>query len=244
MQGPKSTRIFDLTVQALIIVSLICFSIETLPDLSQTVKDALDWIEFITVIIFSFEYIYRLVTAQDKLRFATSFFGVVDLLAILPFYIASGMDLRSVRAFRLLRLFRILKLARYSRAIRRFHLALRIAKEEVVLFFSATLILLFVSATGIYMFEHEAQPDTFRSVFHSLWWAVATLTTVGYGDIYPITVGGRIFTFFVLLIGLGIVSVPAGLVSAALSKARDIEEHNPIELEVQSEDRTEGRSDD
>ena len=134
MQGPKSTRIFYLTVQALIIVSLICFSIETLPDLSQTVKDALDWIEFITVIIFSFEYIYRLVTAQDKLRFATSFFGVVDLLAILPFYIASGMDLRSVRAFRLLRLFRILKLARYSRAIRRFHLALRIAKEEVVLF--------------------------------------------------------------------------------------------------------------
>ena len=94
------------------------------------------------------------------------------------------------------------------------------------------------------MFEHEAQPDTFRSVFHSLWWAVATLTTVGYGDIYPITVGGRIFTFFVLLIGLGIVSVPAGLVSAALSKARDIEEHNPIELESQSEDRTQDRSDD
>jgi voltage-gated potassium channel len=84
-------------------------------------------------------------------------------------------------------------------------------------------ILLFLAAVGIYYFENQAQPERFRSVFHSLWWAVATLTTVGYGDVYPITAGGRIFTFFVLLIGLGIVSVPAGLVSSALSKAREFE---------------------
>ena len=79
---------------------------------------------------------------------------------------------------------------------------------------------MYLAAVGIYHFEHDAQPGTFQSVFHSLWWAVATLTTVGYGDVYPITVGGRIFTFFILLIGLGVVSVPAGLVASALSKAR------------------------
>jgi len=87
--------------------------------------------------------------------------------------------------------------------------------------------LLYFSAVGIYYFENEAQPDKFASVFHSLWWSVATLTTVGYGDVYPVTVGGKVFTFLVLLIGLGIVSVPAGLVASALSKARAMEDVGP-----------------
>ena len=124
----------------------------------------------------------------------------------------------------MLRLFRIFKLARYSIAVRRFHRAILIAKEEIVLFFFVTVILLYLSAVGIYYFENQAQPEEFKSVFHSLWWSVVTLTTLGYGDVYPITTGGRIFTFVVLLIGLGIVSVPAGIVSAALSKARELEE--------------------
>ncbi|WP_411710902.1 potassium channel family protein [Legionella septentrionalis] len=97
------------------------------------------------------------------------------------------------------------------------------AKEELVLFLSAALIILFLAGVGIYYFENEAQPEVFSSVFHSLWWAVATLTTVGYGDIYPVTVGGKIFTFFVLVIGLGVVAVPAGMVASALSKAREME---------------------
>ena len=95
--------------------------------------------------------------------------------------------------------------------------------EELVLFVAATVVLLFLAAVGIHHFESEAQPDVFTSVFHSLWWAVATLTTVGYGDVYPITAGGRVFTFAVLLVGLGVVSVPAGLVASALSKAREME---------------------
>ncbi|MCH2130522.1 MAG: ion transporter [Pirellulaceae bacterium] len=179
--------------------------------------------EVMSVVIFTVEYVLRIYVVERKLAFVTSFFGIIDLLAILPFYLALGIDLRTVRTFRLLRLFRIFKLARYSRAVQRFHRALQIASEEIVLFFFVTAILLYLAAVGIYYFEHEVQPNAFTSVFHSLWWAVATLTTVGYGDVYPVTVGGRVFTFFVLLIGLGVVSVPAGLVATALSKARELE---------------------
>ena len=162
----------------------------------------------------------RFYTAENKLKFIFSFFGIVDLFAILPFYLSTGLDLRSLRIFRLLRLITILKLFLYSKAIRRFHRALIIAKEELILFGCVAIILLYLSAVGIYYFEHSAQPEQFKSVFHSLWWAVATLTTVGYGDIYPITAGGRVFTFAVLMLGLGIVAVATGLVSSALSQAR------------------------
>ncbi|MHC5135804.1 MAG: ion transporter, partial [Planctomycetota bacterium] len=173
--------------------------------------------------IFSIEYFLRVLVADKKIRFIFSFFGIIDLLAILPFYLRLGIDLRSIRSIRMLRIFRMLKLARYSRAIHRLHRALNIIKQELVLFFATTCILLYLSAAGIYLFENTAQPEAFKSVFHSLWWATITLTTVGYGDIYPVTVGGKIFTFFVLMIGLGIVAVPTGLMASALSKAREEE---------------------
>jgi voltage-gated potassium channel len=219
-------RAFDLTIQVLIILSLVTFSIETLPNLSDDTRRWLSFFEVCTVGIFTIEYFLRIVVADRKLGYIFSFFGIIDLISILPFYIASGVDLRSLRAFRMLRLFRILKLVRYSKAIQRFHRAFLIAREELVLYLFVTLLLLYLSAVGIYYFEHDAQPDLYSSVFHSLWWAVATLTTVGYGDVYPITVGGRIFTFLVLLVGLGVVSVPAGLVASALSKAREMDDEN------------------
>ena len=217
-------RAFDLLLQTLIVLSLISFSIETLPKLSESAQWWLRGFEVFSVIVFSIEYLLRIYVATPRSRYIFSFFGIVDLVAIVPFYLGTGVDMRSIRAFRLLRLFRIFKLTRYSAAVRRFHLALRIAKEEVVLFLCATLILLYLAAVGIYYFESDAQPEQFGSVFHSLWWAVATLTTVGYGDVYPITVGGRMFTFLILLIGLGVVSVPAGLVASALAKARQLED--------------------
>ncbi len=217
-------RAFDLSIQALIVVSLMTFSLETLPNLSPATKRWLYVIEVITVLIFTAEYLLRLLLSDRKVKFAFSFFGVIDLLAIVPFYLAMGIDFRSIRILRFLRLFRAFKMVRYSKAIRRFHRAFVIAREELVLFVIVTLMLLYFSAVGIYYFENEAQPDKFASVFHSLWWSVATLTTVGYGDIYPVTVGGKVFTFIVLLIGLGIVSVPAGLVASALSKARSMED--------------------
>ncbi len=214
-------RVFTFTIQFLIIVSLVTFSIDTLPDLAPATKAALRLIEVVTVIIFSLEYVLRLVVAEKTLKFVFSFYGLVDLAAILPFYIASGLDLRAIRVFRLLRLLRILKLLKYNNAINRFRRAFVIAKEELILFGMVAVILLYLSAVGIYYFENSAQPEQFKSVFHSLWWAVTTLTTVGYGDMYPITAGGRIFTFFVLMIGLGIVAVPTGLIASALSQVRN-----------------------
>ncbi len=216
----KQGRIFDLAIQSIIMMSLVSFSIETLPNLSDKTKEILRVIEIITVGIFTVEYILRLIVADRKLGFIFSFYGLVDLIAILPFYFTSGIDLRSIRTIRMLRLFRAFKLVRYSKAIQRFHCAFMIVREEIALFLFVTILLLFFSAVGIYYFENEAQPDSFSSVFHSLWWAVATLTTVGYGDVYPITTGGKVFTFFILMIGLGIVAVPAGMFASALSKAR------------------------
>lgn len=222
-------RAFALFIQALVIVSLASFSLQTLPDLSDDARQLLGVVEAVTVILFSLEYILRLVVADHRWRYMRSFLGLVDLLAILPFYLSLGVDLRSLRAVRLLRIFRILKLARYGRAAHRFQLALRLVREELILFGCIAAILLYLSAVGIYYFEREAQPDKFASVFHSLWWAVATMTTVGYGDVYPVTVGGRVFTFLVLVVGLGIVAVPSGLFASALSRARTQEEQERTE---------------
>ena len=220
----RAGRAFDLAIQALIVLSLVAFALETLPDLSEPAREALRMAEIVTVVVFTLEYLLRMVVAERPLRFVMSFYGLIDLAAILPFYLATGLDLRSLRAVRLLRLFRILKLARYSVAIRRFGTAFRIAREELVLFLSGSAVLLYLAAVGIYYFEHDAQPEIFTSVFDALWWAISTLTTVGYGDAYPITAGGRAFTAVVLFLGLGVVAVPAGLVASALAEARRLEE--------------------
>lgn len=217
-------RYFDNFIQILILISLVSFAFETLPDNSEVTKRVLWYIEVVSVILFTIEYLLRIYVSRKPFNYIFSFYGIIDLVAILPFYVSKGLDLRFLRVFRVFRVFRSLKLIRYNRAMRRFHLAAKIVKEELVLFLIVTAIFIFITASGIYFFENEAQPDKFSSVFHSLWWAIVTLTTVGYGDVYPITVGGRIFTFFILLIGVGIVTVPAGLVASALSKAREIEE--------------------
>ena len=216
-------RVFDLTIQFLILVSLVSFSVETLPNLSDNAQQILRLVEIVTVAIFSVEYVLRILVADNKLRFIFSFYGLVDLLAILPFYVSRGIDLRSIRVFRLIRLARAFKLLRFSKAVRRFQLAFSKIRTELTLFLLTTIFVLYVSAVGIYYFENPVQPEHFSSIFHSLWWAVSTLTTVGYGDIYPITVGGKIFTFFVLMVGLGLVAVPTGLIASAMTSTLDEE---------------------
>ncbi len=210
-------RIFDLFIQSLIILSLISFSIETLPDLSERTNRILWYLNVFCVTVFTIEYLLRIFLSQKKIKFIFSFYGIIDLFAILPFYITSGIDLRSIRIFRIFRLFRVFKILRYNKAIKRFRDVIATIKEELTLFLVVTLLLLYVSAVGIYYFENSAQPEVFQSVFHSFWWAIVTLTTVGYGDSYPITVGGKIFTSIIVLIGLGIVAVPTGLIASALT---------------------------
>lgn len=133
-------RAFDLFIQALIVLSLITFSVETLPNISDETRALLRTIEVITVSIFTGEYLLRVLVSDRRTGFIFSFYGLVDVAAILPFYLATGLDMRSLRAFRLLRLFRAFKLLRYSKAMNRFHRAFLIAKEELVLFSVVTAI--------------------------------------------------------------------------------------------------------
>lgn len=220
----RKGRIFDRVVEVLIFTSLLGYALDTLPDNSSRFTAVLKWIEFVTVLLFTVEYLLRIYIAKKPFKYIFSFYGIIDLLAILPFYITSSASFTSLRAFRIFRIFRAFKLIRYNKALNRFRHAWRLIKEEVVLFLIVTGIFLFLASAGIYYFENPVQPERFSSIFTSGWWAIVTLTTVGYGDIYPITAGGKIFTFFILMIGVGIVTIPAGLVASALTKARELEE--------------------
>ena len=217
----KSGRMFDLLSQSLILYSLICLSIETLPELPDQLEHFFLINEWVVVVIFTIEYLIRIYVTKNKRKFLLSFYGVIDFIAIIPCYLGLSTDFRSIRALRFIRLIRLFKLARYSKSLERYKRAMNEIKIDLVIFTGVTFILLYLSAVGIYHFEHEAQPEVFRSIFDAMWWALATLTTVGYGDIYPITSGGRFFTFFILMIGLGIVAIPTGIISSALTKSVD-----------------------
>jgi len=216
----KTGRAFDLSIQALILLSLVSFCTETLPNVSPGVRVALHAIELVTVCIFAVEYLIRLAVADQRLGYALSFYGVVDLLAILPFFLNMGLDLLAIRIVRVARLLRIFKFLRYTRALDRFRRAAIEAREELLLYLAATCVLMFIASVGIYYCEHQAQPERFASVFDAMWWTVATFTTVGFGDIYPITVGGKVFTFVILMLGLGLVAVPSAILASALTKVR------------------------
>lgn len=217
-------RFFDLFIQATILVALVAYSLETLPSINDAQRALLAAVEAISILIFTGEYLLRVWVAKRRWAYIFSFYGVVDFLAIAPFYLAIGIDLRSLRAVRLLRIFSIFKLMRFSKAIKRIGTAFSLARVELVLYLSFSCVVIFLAGVGIYQFENAVQPEKFSSIPMSLWWAVVTLTTVGYGDMLPITAGGRLFTVLVLLVGLGLVAVPAGIISSALSAARQLEE--------------------
>ena len=213
-------RRFDLCIQLLIFYSLICLTIETLPNLPKRQLAFFHYNEIALVAIFTIEFLMRLWVSDDKLKYLRSPYALIDIAAILPFYIGLGTDMRALRALRFIRLIRILKIARYAKSLDRYYKAFHEIKVDLVLFTAVTLLLLYISSVGIYHFEHAAQPEVFKSIFDGMWWSVATLTTVGYGDIYPITMGGKLFTFVILMLGLGAVAVPTGLVATALTNAR------------------------
>lgn len=210
----------------LIVFSVLSAGIATFPNLPAWVNNLLFYTGVVIVVIFTIEYLLRLITAPHVFSYVRSVYGIIDLLAIAPFYlglvfIGIGLDFRMVRMLRLFRLLPLLKLARYNRAAERFAAAWRDVKEEIVIFSIVAVAVLYICALIIYYFEHQAQPEAFASVFDALWWAAITLTTVGYGDIYPVTPLGRVFTVLMLFIALGIIAVPTGLVASALTSAEN-----------------------
>ncbi len=178
----------------------------------------IDDIAYGAVIFFGVEYIVRLATAPNKREYAFSFFGIVDLIAVLA-GLAALPQFAFLRLLRVLQIVRLLKLARYSSALATLAKSFGSMRDEIVMFLNVTGLLIFMAAFGVYHFEHEAQPEQFSHLGDALWWAVATLTTVGYGDIYPVTIGGKIMTAIVVLCGLGIVAAPAGIVATAMATA-------------------------
>ncbi len=218
LNSPAGRR-FALFIQTLIFLSLVSVSLETLPELPRRWRYLLDAFDLMVILVFTVEYLLRIWVARRPLRFIFSFYGLIDLAVIAPFWVM-GADIRALRAFRLLRLVRVLKLARYSRSLNHFWHAWRLVRADIQMFAGFVAIFLYLSALGIWHFEHEAQPEAFASVFDALWWAVVTLTTVGYGDLYPVTAGGRLFTMLVVLLGIGLVAVPSGLLASAFQEVR------------------------
>ncbi len=224
----RAGRAFDTVVLTVIVGGLAVEGVATLEGLSPRTGQVLFLASTAVTSLFVIEYALRLVTAPKRWRYMTSFYGIVDLAAILPTLL--GLDLRALRAFRLFRLLRLLKITR-ARALNRFGKALWTVKDEGLIFLFTTAVVLYLAAAGIYYFEHEAQPETFGSIPESLRWAVTTLTTVGYGDAYPVTAGGRGFTAVILLCGMAIVAAPAGLVAAALTRAGRTDKSSGVETD-------------
>jgi len=152
---------------------------------------------------------------KGRLRFACKFMSLVDLVSFLPFYLPFiGMDLRHVRILRLLRIFRVLKIGRYFESLKSLRNVFRSKKDELLLTGGFMLLLLIISSCVMYYFENPVQPEKFSSIPATMWWAIATLTTVGYGDIYPVTVGGKIFAGIISILGIGMFALPTGIIGS------------------------------
>lgn len=223
----KGNKLVDNLLIILIVVNIISIILESFDSLNHQYYSIFYSIEVVTVVIFSIEYVLRLWTANLKyptagrvnarVRFMFSVMGLVDLLAVLPFYLPFliTIDLRFVRMLRLIRLLRIFKLKRYSKAFQLVSTVFEKKQSELTITAFVTIILLLFSSTLMYSVEHEAQPDKFPDIVSTLWWAVATLTTVGYGDVYPITIWGKLVAGVVAILGIGLVALPTGILSAS-----------------------------
>ncbi|MCH8327192.1 MAG: ion transporter [Candidatus Marinimicrobia bacterium] len=208
----------------------------TVPSMALAYGRFFKLFELFSITIFSVEYLLRVWTCTENERYSGSIMGrlryiltpmaLIDLVAILPFYLPLIMpvDLRFLRALRILRIFRLLKFARYSRAVRIFGRVIHEKKEELVISLSAILVALVLIASLMYYLEKDIQPEAFGSIPAALWWGVVSLTTVGYGDVYPITPLGKIFGGMVALLGIGVFALPAGIIASGFAQATQAEE--------------------
>ena len=218
------SRACDYVIVTTILINLAILVINTF-DFSRNIQVYLNIVEAVTVVIFIVEYVLRIVTAdylypkrgpiESRFYFIFSLEGLIDLLALLPYFLL--MLPAGIVAFRILRVFRVFHLFRINAQYDSFNVVLdvlRDKKEQILSSVILIFILMLASSVAIYSLEHEAQPEAFSNAFSGMWWSVSTLLTVGYGDIYPITIAGRIFTIITAFLGVGMVAIPTGIISA------------------------------
>lgn len=210
----------------LIVVNLAAVVLETVEPYRAAAAWLFTLIEVVSIGVFSIEYFARVWSCVEdvrykhpvlgRVRYAFSPFALVDLAAIVPFYLPLlfPVDLRILRSLRLLRMIRILKLGRHSKAIHLIYRAVHATRDQLAVVLVVVLILMLMACSAIYYFENPAQPEKFSSIPASFWWGVMTLTTVGYGDVFPVTVAGRVTAALVAFLGIGLFALPAGIVSA------------------------------
>ena len=231
-------HIFSAVIQFLILASAVVFVFESDGTSLEEGSHAahyiiLDWVFFV---LFSIEYFLRVYIESRKRDFIFSFYGMIDLLAILPsLFLVPGF--RVLRILRFLRIFRIFKATRFILAVDRLTMALHEIQQELLALVILSLMLVYLAACGIHFFERDAQPEAFGSILDSMWWAVVTLTTVGYGDVFPTTAGGKVFTALVTLVGVGLIAIPSGLLASVLTEAR-VERQKAEESNVEEENQS------
>jgi voltage-gated potassium channel len=219
-------RLTNGLIFAVIVASVAATVLESVPEFENGYRGEFELIEVTAVAFFTIELLLRLWSANDpisrfgahrhpRLAYLFSPSGLIDLLSIIPFYLGAT-NLLVLRSFRLLRIFRVLKLTRQARAMTLLGQALRARRHELTSLAVVVGLSLLISASIMYSAEHEAQPKHFGSIPQSLWWAVATLTTVGYGDLYPTTAIGRICASFIMLLGIALVALPTGMLGSAM----------------------------
>jgi voltage-gated potassium channel len=222
----RASRILNLFLIVLIAVNVISVVLETVESIEARYHTLFFWIEAVSVAVFSVEYLARAWVAPEdpefagrrypRLAYLLSPIALIDLVAILPFYLGFFFKI-DLRFLRVLRLLRILKLTRYSSAMT---MLLNVFREESNAFFAGffiLIVLLVLASSGAYLAEHQAQPDKFGSIPAAMWWAMATLTTVGYGDVTPITATGKVFGSLIAVVGIGMAALPAGILASGLA---------------------------
>ena len=222
--GDRASFIFDIAILSLIALNVLAMIVESVPEIGARWAGGFLLFERCSVAVFTIEYALRVWSCVEHPRFARASgrgrfiltpMAVIDMLAIAPAYLPMlGIDLRFARTLRLFRLVRIAKMARYTRALRIIQNVLVSRREELITSLAFMLALVIVASSLLYMAEKDAQPEHFGSIPAAMWWAVVTLTTVGYGDIYPVTVAGRTLAAIIAILGIGMVALPTSILGS------------------------------
>lgn len=217
-------KAFDVVLLILILLSVISVMLESVSSIREEYGTEFYYLEWFFTIIFTIEYVARIIAVTKPKKYIFSFYGIIDLLAILPtylsFFIVGAQALLVIRSIRLLRVFRILKLARFMGEASQLRNALKASREKIIVFVFTVLMIVVIVGTVMYMIE--GSENGFTSIPRSVYWAVVTLTTVGYGDIAPQTTLGQALATFIMILGYGIIAIPTGIVSAEMSNQKNI----------------------